>query len=77
MAEYEEKFIVINTKRFIELNEPMSFCREHPAILILQEAWEDFKEAYERDTGKVLNRKYYVVNQDESYADNVIKHYTG
>ena len=73
MAEYEEKFIVINTKRYVELNEIMPFCRNHPAVIKLQEALKEFKDAYEGDTGKLLSQKYYVVNQDEPYADNVIK----
>ena len=73
MAEYEEKFIVINRKRFDELNEYAETWREHPAVENLKKALEDFTEAYEGDYGKSLDQKYYVVNQDEPYAENVIK----
>ena len=74
MAKYEEKFIVINLKRFEELNDEYSApWRDHPAVEKLNEALTDFTEAYESDVGKPLDQKYYVVNQDEPYADNVIK----
>ena len=73
MAEYEEKFIVVNKKRFDELNECTDIWTEHPAVLNLESALKIFKEAYECDCDKPMNQKYYVVNQDEPYAENVIK----
>ena len=79
MAEYEEKFIVLNKKRLEELNEctPQDMndliVRDNPSVMVLKQAIQNFKEAYEADCGKLLNQKYYVVNQDEPYADNVIK----
>lgn len=79
MAEYEEKFIVINIKRLYELDNvcPQDnttlILQRHPSVLKLEQALKDFQESYEADVGKSLNQKYYVVNQDEPYADNVIK----
>ena len=73
MVEYEEKFIVINRKRFDELNECGDIWTEHPAVLNLESALKLFKEAYECDCDKPMNQKYYVVNQDESYAGRVIQ----
>lgn len=79
MAEYEEKFIVINKKRLSELNDEMPqtrhdlTIRSHPAVTELLNALEDFESAYSSNTGKKLDQKYYVVNQDEPYAENVIK----
>ena len=77
---YEEKFIVINHKRFKELDDvapsrdrmgEAMFSRRHRANQMLEEALENWRAAYENDTGKKLNQKYYVVNQDEPYADKV------
>lgn len=79
MAEYEDKFVVINKKRVVELNEctPQDkdslVVHEHPVALNLESALKLFKDSYESDVGKPLDQKYYVVNQDESYAKNVIR----
>ena len=88
MAEYEEKFLVINFKRFRELNDNTKFsncnCREAACPhepKFLQDAKEikgllnsikKFKRAYGNRVGKELNQKYYVCNQDEPYAQRVI-----
>ena len=75
MAKYEEKFIVINRKHIEELNDTHvdGFLRDAPESVMLFKALEEFRNAYEENTGKKLDQKYYVVNQDEPYADNVIK----
>ena len=75
MAEYEEKFIVINKKHIEELNDICggAFFQGATEILILEKALDDFRKAYEENTDKLLNQKYYVVNQDEPYAKNIIK----
>jgi transcription initiation factor IIE alpha subunit len=71
-----DKFIVINKKRFEELNKaaeisPNGYFRNHWAVLKLKIAVDEFTEAYERHTGKKLDQKYIVCNQDEPYADKV------
>ena len=80
MVEYEEKFIVINRKHIEEYEkcwrEKYAFSKlypEVPQVRNLLDAIEMFTEAYEAYMGKTLNQKYYVVNQDEPYAENVIK----
>ena len=76
MAKYEEKFIVINYKRFEELN---SECPQgtlgltpNQAVLDLQKALDEFKRVYEANIGP-LDQKYYVCNQDELYAPKIIE----
>ena len=69
----EEKFIVLNKKRLDELNEYASTFSSHPAVKKLCRALDDFKEAYEADTEKSMGQQYYVCNQDEPYADEVIR----
>ena len=80
MAEYEEKFIVINKKHIEEYikcwkekYDCSNLYREVPYARKLLNDIEMFAEEYEKYTGKPLDQKYYVVNQDEPYADNVIK----
>ena len=73
MAEYEEKFIVLNVKRMEELNECMPYLAEHPSVIELTTALKRFTLSYRDEVGKPLNQKYYVVNQDESYAKKIIK----
>jgi len=79
MAKYEGKFFVINWKRFDELNErnngsrAASGFREHPAIAKLKIAIHHFIDVYERETGKKMAQDYYVCNQDEPYAPEIIK----
>lgn len=61
---YEEKFIVINKKRLSEVSEKTA--------LMLIDAINNFSESYETETGKKLDQKYFVCNQDEPYAQKVI-----
>lgn len=73
--EYEEKFIVINKKRFNELIEHPKNENSGLAGLVVQmfiDHLNSFKAAYQATTGKTLNQKYYVVNQDEPYAEQVL-----
>lgn len=77
MKELENKFLVLNYKRFKEIEElsgnpEMKASKTHPAIANLIGAYELFIYEYERLTGKKLNQRYYVCNQDEPYADEVI-----
>jgi hypothetical protein len=74
----QDKFIVINRRRFEELNAmkgfgPDAYLQSHSAILNLKLALENFQDAYEAETGKPLNQKYIVVNQDEPYAEEVAR----
>lgn len=87
MKELEEKFLVINHKRFDELNECSSKitcnCREafcnHMSVFpedckeikSFKKSLNNFVNAYEKRTGKKLNQKYLVCNQDEPYADKI------
>ena len=70
---YEEKFIVINTKRLKELDNEIStmFDISHEANDKLIKAIDEWSKTYREYTGKNLDQKYYVVNQDEPYADEV------
>lgn len=87
MKEYEEKFLVINHKRFEELNNNTrnsycncreAFCEHMPVfpgdckeVIALKKSINDFTKAYEKRVGKELNQKYLVCNQDEPYAEQV------
>jgi hypothetical protein len=71
-----DKFIVINKKRFKELNEaakisPNGYFTNHEAIIKLNIALHEFVIAYERHTKRKLDQQYIVCNQDEPYADKV------
>ena len=66
---YEEKFIVINKKRFAEITELNFDARRFVDALL--RAVENFSDVYEYVTGKKIDQKYYVCNQDEPYADKV------
>ena len=57
MAEYEEKFIIINKKHLADLNGDVKTI---------------FKSCLDVINKHVPNNKYYVCNQDESYAQEVI-----
>ena len=86
--EYEEKFIVINKKHLKELDENTRYsncnCREANCphelmfpplckeIKALNKALKKITKAYENRVGKKLNQKYYVVNQDEPYAKEIL-----
>lgn len=68
MPEFEEnKFIVINRKRLNELNSEESIM----AGLVLIDCISRFRQAYEKDTGKKMDQRYIVCNQDEPYAERV------
>ena len=80
MVKYEEKFIVINKKHIEEYGLKLAeqpgmskFYKDNPVSGNLINALIIFQVEYERITGKRLNQKYYVVNQDEPYSDNIIK----
>jgi len=80
MINYEEKFIVLNSKHLQKLyNEaPISgfLClptgKNVQVIEQLKKALDAFHNRYKKVFGKELNQKYYVVNQDEPYADKVL-----
>lgn len=63
----DDVFIVINKKRFSEMDaEQALFC-----VPRLLDAISDFTRDYEKATGKKMNQKYLVCNQDEPYAEQV------
>jgi hypothetical protein len=67
MAEYQEKFIVINKKHIAILNE------SNPEVIEkLSEAFTEFNMTLLNEHGIDVDNKYYVCNQDEPYADVVI-----
>ena len=74
MSEYKELFLVINIKRFEELDEmcPQGSLQftSNQAVYNLQLAIKEFKETYE-DNIRPLDQKYFVCNQDEPYAQEV------
>jgi hypothetical protein len=72
-AKYEEKFIVINKNKIMELAEKEKNLPDYSkkATLLLR-AIDCFCDAYKKYTGKKLNQKYYVCNQDEPYAKKII-----
>lgn len=61
MANYEEKFIVINKKHLAEISES-----SHLIGLV-----ENLKQALDAIEFALPNNKYYVCNQDEPYAPHV------
>ncbi|GHV91193.1 hypothetical protein AGMMS50268_16960 [Spirochaetia bacterium] len=73
-AELDEKFIVINRKRFEEMAaiEPGGYFR-CPEGALLENAIMVFTRDYECITGKKMNQKYVVCNLDEPYADEVVR----
>lgn len=71
-----DKFIVINRKRFDRfhgVNGRTGRDWQHPYLWKLCNAIENFAKLYKKETGKKMNQKYYVCNQDEPYADEVLK----
>ncbi len=69
MKEFQpDKFIVINTKRFEELRGNSNGL----TIKIFKEALRDFNESYRHHMRKPMDQKYYVCNQDEPYAEQVL-----
>ena len=70
----QEKFIVINRKRFDELlaSDPTDDSwAAKKKIRSLKVAIENFVYHYELTTGKKMDQKYIVCNQDEPYAEEV------
>lgn len=83
----EDKFIVINKKRFDELNEntrnsncncreamcihESSFPSDCKEIQVLNKALLNFKKAYELRVHRKMNQKYIVCNQDEPYFKRI------
>lgn len=79
MAKYEDdKFIVINTEHLEIIDEAFNssssqICySEHPHITCILNALKELRLEYEGITGKLIDQKYYVCNQDEPYAQKVI-----
>ena len=84
MSNFEkDKFIVINRKRFEELmqsvvsaddNNDFKYRVKYATRCIenLEHAIISFQEMFEEKTGKKMDQKYYVCNQDEPYAQEVI-----
>jgi len=64
----EDKFIVINRKRFDEI-EGRTGAKN--VIDKLQLALNDFSAIYEIHMGKPIDQQYIVCNQDEPYAEKV------
>jgi hypothetical protein len=65
LAEYkQEMFFVINKKRIEEVS------KETAEKFV--NALYQFSLDYERETGHELKQKYFVVNQDEPYAKDVL-----
>ena len=59
-AKYEEEFIVINTKRFDELNalmKPSGGETEHPAVEELMAEIALFEQAYLQEFGKQIDQE--------------------
>jgi hypothetical protein len=66
MAEFKEKYIVINQDILDKLNPYVSGA--------FQVALDNLAMNYAEVTGEYLhNKKYYVCNQDEPYAEDIIK----
>jgi hypothetical protein len=72
-AKYEEKFIVINIKKIMELalKEKKLPDYSQESMLLLR-AIDCFCDSYKKHIGKELNQKYFVCNQDEPYAKKVL-----
>ena len=77
--EFEEKFWCINLlKRSEELdsafysNYEIPPLEDSPPVKKFKRAIKAFINAYEEQTGKKLDQKYYVCNQDEPYAQAII-----
>lgn len=67
----ENKFIVVNTKRFNEMNTITQSI--HPAVENFFKALKTLHYAYESVTGKSMDRSYIVVNTDEPYSSKVME----
>lgn len=71
---YEDKFIVINRKRLTELNEQFPLgvrgFGSNKQVLDFIDTLNNLVHFYQDNIGQ-MNQKYYVVNQDEPYADQI------
>ena len=67
----ENKFVVVNTKRFNEMNEVTQSI--HPAVENFFKALSALNVAYENVMGKPMDHKYIVVNVDEPYSSQVME----
>jgi hypothetical protein len=65
----ENKFIVINEKRFQELSDK----NLNSVVQDFLNSLERFKSIYEFYIGKKLDQKYIVCNQDEPYSEQIAK----
>ncbi len=76
MAEYQpDKFIVINRKHLRKLfgkNGRTGLEFKFNELKQFEKALESVTEAIKAVTGKSLNQKYYVCNQDEPYSQKVL-----
>lgn len=78
MKRLENKFIVINKKRFREMLEEAEKAGGIAPIYAMEKMQdlEDslalFQDAYERIVGKKMNQKYISINEDEEYAQEVV-----
>ena len=76
MEKVENKFFVINRKRFKEIKDADdgTFGLLIPnAIDRVNESTRDFAKLYEYVTGKSMDQMYWVCNQDEPYAEDIKK----
>lgn len=64
----DDMFIVVNKKRFKELKDSDP---DRSAVIRLIDSLDNFSKVYTKKTGKPLNQKYLVCNQDEPYAERV------
>lgn len=67
MAVIENKFVVINRKRFVELAE----AGGNEEVKAFQDALNGFKMKYEEVVQKPMNQEYLTCNVDEPYANQV------
>ena len=79
MAKYKEKFIVINTKFLDKLNKEFNKTDNleydfipSPDVYKLSQALRDIKYACHKLGIDLSKKNYYVCNQDEPYAQQVI-----
>jgi len=75
MTSNKKEFIVINTKRFDELNAaaPSAFStKNNDAIENFLTALKRLNDTYEAKVGKKMDQTYHVCNQDEDFAGDVL-----
>ena len=71
MKKFEQKFLVINKKRFAEMIklDPIGGVEVRNNFL---RALEIVSIKYREITGKIMNQKYIAINQDEPYSKDVL-----